>query len=211
MLRPAVDELFVNFIGKHDKVVLLCDLREFFECCTALHAAGRVAGAVDDEHARFLRDLVLDLRGVDLIAVLLVQTVGHRHGTEEVRDVDVVEPDRVRYKDLVARIGKGGDCSVCPLADTEGDEGLLRHIVDIRISAQACGNGCAQLGRAVVRGVEHASRCKAVIGSLLDDLGCIEVGAADLHVDHVLSFLLHVVRPLHHDADLGEGQLLHAV
>ena len=123
--------------------------------------------------------------------------------------VDVVEPHRVGDQNLVAWLGKGGYSGIGALAHADGYKNLLGLIVDVVVPLQLVGNGLAQLGGTVVGGIEHVAVGQGCVGGLLDDLGGIEVGAADLHVDDILAFLLHLGGFLHHHADFGEGKGFH--
>ena len=124
--------------------------------------------------------------------------------------MDVVEPHRVGDQNLVARLGEGGHGGIGALAHADSHQNFLSLVVDAVVPLQLVGDGLTQLRGAVVGGIEHVAVGQGGIGGLLDDLGGVEVGTADLHVDHVLAVLLHLGGSLHHDADFGEGKGFHA-
>ena len=112
-------------------------------------------------------------------------------------------------QDAVAGLGEGGHGGIGPLAHADGHQDLLGLVIDAVVPLQLVGDSLAQFRGTVVGGVKHVAVGQSLVGGLLDDLGGIEVGAADLHVDHVLTVLLHLGRFLHHHTDLGEGKGFH--
>ena len=190
--------------------MLLHQPGDLLQSLPALDAAGRIAGGIDDQHPGLVGDEALNLVGIHLIVPLLLQGVGHGHGAEELGHMDVVEPHGVGDQHLVPGAEKGGHGGIGALAYADGHQDLLGGVVDAVVPAELLRNGGAQLGGAVVGGIKDVALFEALVGGFLDDGRGVEVGAADLHMDHIHSLLLHLSGPLHHDADLREGQGLHS-
>ena len=210
MFGAAVNQLFVDLIGNHNQVVLLHDLGQLLQRFPGLHCAGGVAGGVHHQHLGPGGDEALDLGQIQLVVILLPQLIGDRLCPEEVGHVDIVQPNRVRHQDLVPLIEKGGYGGIGALAHTDGHQDLVGDVGDAVVPLELVADGFAQLIGAVVGGVKDVSLANALIQRLLDDLGGIKVRAADLHMDDVRTLPLHLIGPLHHNTDAGEGQHLHA-
>ena len=176
-----------------------------------LHHTGGIARAVDDQHPGLIGDERLQLLQVDLEVVFLPQRIADGDGLKEIGHMDVVEPHGIGDQDLVAGVQEGGHGGVGALAHADGHQDLFRRVLHIVVPLQLLGDGLAQLRGSVVGGVEHIAPADAVIGGVLDDLGGVKVGPADLHVDDVLPHLLHLIGPLHHHADAGEREVLHTL
>ena len=211
MLGTAVDQLLVDLVGDHDQVVTDGDVGQALQSLIGLHHAGGVAGGVDDQHAGLVGDEALQLLQVDLEVVLLPQLVADGDGAEEVGHVDVVEPHGIGDQDLVAGVQEGGHGGIGALAHADGHQDLVGGVVHVVVPLELVGDGLTQLRSTIVGSIEHIASADAVVGGVLDDLGGVEVGTADLHVDHVLPLLLHLVGTLHHDTDAGKRKHLHAL
>ena len=211
MLLAAVDQLLIDLVGDHDQVVTDGDVGQALQGLIGLHHAGGVAGGVDNQHAGLIGDEALQLLEVDLEVVLLPQLVADRNSTEEVGHVDVVEPHGIGNQNLVAGVEEGGYRGVGALAHADGHQDLVGGVVHVVVPLELFGNGLAQLRGTIVRGVEHVAPADAVISGILNDLGGIEVGAADLHMNDVLTLLLHLGGLLHHDTDAGKREHLHTL
>ena len=211
MLLVTINQLFIDLVGNHHKVMADGQVGQTLQRLIGLHHTGGVAGTVDDQHTGPVSDERFQLLQVDLEVIFLPQLVADRDGFEEVRNMDVVEPHGIGDQDLVAGIQKGSHGGIGSLAHTDGHQDLFRRVLHIVVPLQLFGDCLAQLRGAIVGGVKHIAPADAVIGGILDDLRSVKIGPADLHVDDVLPHLLHLIGPLHHHADAGERKHLHTL
>lgn len=124
--------------------------------------------------------------------------------------MDVVEPDGIGYQDFVAGLQERRHGGIGALTDTDGHQNFLRLVGNVVVPLELFGNGLAQLRRTVVGRVEDIAAGNAVVGSLLDDLGRVEVRPSDLHMNDILALLLQLRGLLQHQTNLGKGQHFHA-
>ena len=198
MLGSIIHQPLVDLVGNHHQVVLLDNGGQLLEHILLQHAAGGVVGGDDDHGPGPGGDLRPDLPEIHLIAVLLFQAVGDGPGPQQVGHIDVVEPHRVGHQDLVPLIQQGGQHGEHRLGQSHGDQHLRGLVVDVVLPLELVGDGLTQLHHAEVGGVVDLPLGQGLVGRLFDVLRGVEVGAADLKVEHPLP------RPLH-----GQGLLVY--
>ena len=70
VLRVVVDELFVNFVGKNQDVLVERDVGQAGQFVFRIDGAGRIARRIDDDHLGLRRHRVAELVRRDLVIIL---------------------------------------------------------------------------------------------------------------------------------------------
>ena len=123
-----------------------------------------------------------------------------------------MRPEGVGHKHLVTRVDEGRHGQEYGLVGAHRDHDLLCGIENQAVVAlELVGDGLAQLGHPVVRGIVDHAVVQGLFGGLLDVGRGIEVGAAYAEVHDVLPLGLPPVHFLEDLADGGEGDVVHPV
>ena len=198
MLCAVVDETLVDLVRKYQDVLFDGDLRETFQGLPGQGAAGRVVRRYQHQELSAVGDLPADLLQIHLVAVLFLQRVAHRDRAQDLRDVDVVHPDRIRHQELIAFVQNGHQCVEDRLGEAHRDHDILGLVRDMVLPVQLLRNGFSQAHIAKVGSVEHLAPVQTCHRCLLDVFRRVEVRSSDLEVNDLLS------RPLHR-----QGLLIH--
>ena len=98
----------VDFVGEHPEVVSLRGLGDVLQHRHGHHAAGRIAGRVQHDHARALADQPVERIQVEGKIVLFAQRDGHRHTSGHADHRRIGGEAGVGIEHLVARIHQRG-------------------------------------------------------------------------------------------------------
>ena len=202
MLLAVVEELLVDLVGKDDDVLGRGDLDEGLDLGFRINGAGRVARAVEDEHAGRSADGIGELfrRDLPLVLTLGLDDVGL--GADEADHVGVARPVRRGDDDLVTGITTGENRVVARVLGTAVHRDLVRGVFDVVVLEEFVGNGLAQLGDATDGGVLRAAGLERFDRGVLDVLRRVEIRLSGTEAGDVLTLGLHFFR-LGGD---GEGQ-----
>ena len=110
MRFSAVNEFFVNLIGKHGQIIFLAYLRYSAYLFLGIHRARRVTGAVENKHFRSGRNHIFNLSRGHFISVASGGHNVYRHPSAAFYDFGICQPVRFRNKHFVARIYR---CEYC--------------------------------------------------------------------------------------------------
>ena len=116
--------VFVHLVRETENIVLVGDTGELPHVCGRLHRAGRVRGAVDDEHRRVLGDRVLDRRGVE--RQVLAQPDGLRVTPGDAGQRLVGDESGVGEDHFLAGVDVSLQCDVQRLAAAGGGDDIAR-------------------------------------------------------------------------------------
>ena len=181
VLQAAVD-----LVGEDDEIVLHRELGEPLDVLVRQDGSGRVVRRVEDEQPRARRDQRGDLLDVHPEVVRLAQRGGDRRAADVARHRLVDREARVRVDDLVAVVDQGEHGVEHDRLCARRDDHLLGrgldplpalHVGDDRLAQRRDAGG----GRVVRRSLVQ-QRPRRGLG---DVARRVEVGLADLQVDHV--------------------------
>ena len=100
----VVEEMRIAFVGQKENPIFRRNVVKLFEFGVFHHRARRIAGRIDDHDVRLRRDVLLDHRGGQAKAFLLVGLDEHALAARIVHDVFVGHPVGHRDDDFIARI-----------------------------------------------------------------------------------------------------------
>ena len=209
MLRAVIDQALVDLVREHQDVLFDGDLREAFQGLPGQSAAGGVVRRHQHQELGAVGDLPADLVQIHLVAVLLLQRVAHRNRAQDLRDVDVVHPDRIRHQELITLVQDSHQGVEDCLGEAHGDHDVLCFVRDVVLLVQLLRDGFSQAHVAKVGGVEDLAPIQALHRRLLDVFRRVEVRSADLEVNDLLPRSLHRQGLLVHLADAGKTDGAH--
>lgn len=120
--------------------------------------------------------------------------------------MDVVQPYRVRNKDLISRIQESVHGCKSSFTNTYGYKDFRCFIICTMVLVLPFCNGFSQFRDTIVGCVKYMSCCKALICCFFDLLRCIKIRTSDLQVnDLLLPAAFCLLFPLLHGYRKTEG------
>ena len=191
MLRAVIQQTLVDLVREDQNVLLDCDLRQALQSLAGKDAAGGIVGGHHHQGLGLVRDLGADLVQIHLVIILFLQQIRHRDRAQELRNIDIVHPDRIRDQDLIARIQDGHQRVKDCFGKTDCHKDVLCRVRDVILFVQFLGDLFPKPHVAQIGSVEDFSAVQAFLGCLLDVFRGIEIRAADLEMNDCLSLTLH--------------------
>ena len=170
VLGLAIDELFVNLVGKDDDVLLERDFTEGAEFLLGVNRAGRVAGRVDDDHLGGRGHGFLELLGSHFPTGGFLGFHDHRHTAGETDHFRVGNPEGRRDDHLVAFLDHGEDGVEAGHLGTAGHADLVGRVGQVVVVEKLGGERLAQFGDAAGGRVFRPAVAQRLDGGLLDEI-----------------------------------------
>ena len=209
MLLIAVDQALIDLIGEDDDILLDGNLCETLKRLSGQHAAGGVIRGNKNQNLGLVGDLFPNFLQIHLVAVLFLQSVADRNCAENLRNIHVVHPYRIRNQNLIARVKDSHQGIEDRLGKSDGYHDVFCLAGDIVLIVQLLCDLLSETHITEVGGIEDFSPLQALIGCLLDVLGSIKVRSSDLEVDNRLAGPLHSQCLLIHLPDTGKADGAH--
>ena len=132
MLASVVNQLAINFVANHPKLMLLCKRRDFFQFLFGNHRSRGIVGRANHQGLCLWRDKFFD-SGSRRIKIGLSCVQRNGLGLAKLRQRNVVYVTGLAYDDFVAGIKNRAQNRVNAFAGSDRDEyfvfGLVRHVV----------------------------------------------------------------------------------
>src|SRR5450756_946830 len=202
------DQTRVDLVRQDIEVILLGHLSHQLQVLARDDAAGGVGWRVDDDKLGTRRDQLDEGVAVKTKVLLLEDGERHRLGAGDVDDRLVDGIRGIGVDGLIAVLEQGHTRRVDDVLGPRADQHLFSRDWDATGPADVLRDRLAEVH------TSHGGRVVRVVlldrpdAGLLDVLGGIEVGFADLHIDHALALAFQFLR-LGHDEEgsLAAGPL----
>ena len=195
-MRLVIDDLGIEFVRNHDKIVLFCDLRDIAQHRLGQRRTGRIRGIVQQYRLGLLRDGLADIVRIDLETVLVARRNRNRNAVNE------LDVRRIRYiarfddDHLIARIDDSAKREVERLTHADGDDDLLvRRVAGRRLLIDLLSEQGPQFEQPPVRSIMRIAvldRVDPLIGDLprRDEIGLAhsERNAVRHRIDYIKKF-----------------------
>ncbi len=189
MFLAVEDDVLVRFIRKHQDVVFLGDGGDIPEAVPVENRACRVGRGIDDHEFGLGAHRLLDVLGIDLEAVFLIDRDRDRN-TPEQPDLGVIIIARVDDDDFVVRFEQMQAGVENPLHGPDADKDFRLGIrVDAVFCFQLFSDGLAQVGEALGRGIPGVPLVHGGFRRFPNEGRGVEIRLADAQVDDIGNFI----------------------
>ncbi len=190
-MLPVVQDPAVDLVREDHEIPLTGDGRDPLQVVAREHAAGGVGRRVDDDQARARRDQRDQLVHVEPEVVRLADGDRYRGRAHEPGDRRIDRVARIGHDHLVAGVDQGHDRVVHDALAADGHEHPVVRDLETTSCAEVGGDRGAQLGDAGERRIVGGAGVEGALGRVADVVRSVEVGFADLEVDHLAPGRLH--------------------
>ena len=189
--EAVVDDVFVNFIGDQQQVVVGCRGSQGLQLVPGVGGPGGVGGRVDDHRLRLFAQVLAQLLGGDFETLLLGGGDDHRHAAGQLDHRRVGNPVGRRNDHLVAGVEQGLGQVVEGVLAATGDDDLLVFVLQLVFPDQLGPDRFFKFRNAGHRRVAGEAVLDGLDGGGLDVFRGVEIRLAGAEIDDIDAGGLH--------------------